>query len=128
MRDTSSRRVEELFARSSVPRFDELGGAAGGLCNRSSGSLMIEPRVGRLVVFFSHDPMGRTLRPRSLHGSCPVRRGGKSIAQRFYQWHALGSANLLGDLIAQVEKARGKSWFVDWRVDGVAEEDAFLGP
>ena len=123
----AGRPVEELFARSSVPRFDELGPLPAGLCNRSSDSLLIEPRVGRLVVFFNHDPMGRTLRPRSLHGSCPVRRGHKSIAQRFYQWHELQTPNHLGTLLEQVERAKGKTWFVDWRVDGIPEEEAYKG-
>ena len=108
----AGRPVEETFTFTSVPSLESLGA-----CNDTSdnAALRIRPQVGRLVVFFNHDPMGRTLRPRSLHGSCPVREGRKRIAQRWYQWHALHSENRLGSLLEQVEKANGKTWFVDWR-------------
>ncbi len=117
----TGRPVQELFTATSVPSMASIGAcerdgeAAGGGEKQPNAAVRIEPRVGRLVVFFSHDPQGRTLRPRTLHGSCPVKVGRKSIAQRFYQWHALHSENRLGGLLEQVEKANGKTWFVDWR-------------
>lgn len=102
----SGRPVEELFSAKQVPSLDSFGACDDSPANEA---LRIEPRVGRLVVFFNHDPQGRTLRPRSLHGSCPVRGGEKAIAQRFYQWHALDGENRLGALLDSLEKRNGKS-------------------
>ena len=86
-----------------------------GLCNATSAALRIEARPGRLVIFYNHDPMLRTLRPRSLHGSCPVVEGRKRIAQRWYQWHALGEDNAIGTLLSRVESAQGRKWRVDYQ-------------
>ena len=116
----SGRRVDELEAAglSALPTMEELG-----MCDNATANeaLRIEPRIGRLVVFFSHDGQGRTLRPRSFHGSCPVRRGGKAIAQRFYRWHRLNDENRLGALLEQHAADHGHATaqtMVDWRVDG----------
>ena len=85
-----------------------------GWCNATSAALRIEARPGRLVVFFNHDPQLRTIRPRSLHGSCPVVEGRKRIAQRWYQWHALSEENAIGTLLSRAEAAQGRKWRVEW--------------
>ena len=97
----TGRPAEEVASLRALPQL-----RTGGMCHASSDALLIEPRVGRLVIFFNHDSMGRTLKPRTFHGSCPVGRGTKRVAQRFYQWHALDQPNTLGSLIEQVGLSR----------------------
>ena len=55
-----------------------------------------------------------------------MRSGVKSIAQRFYQWHELHGQNRLGELLESVERAQGKTWFADWRVEGVPDAEAYV--
>ena len=63
----TGRGLADYFDLETLPRLDEPN-----MCDAPSDALRIEPRAGRLVIFFNHDPQGRQLRPRSLHGSCPV--------------------------------------------------------
>ena len=100
------RSIDELLSAKQVPSMEAIGACEDSPENEA---VRIEPRVGRLVVFFSHDPQGRTLRPRSLHGSCPVKGGEKAIAQRFYQYYALNGENRLGTLLESLERTHGKS-------------------
>ena len=88
------------------------------MCEAPTDALRIEPRVGRLVMFFNHDTQLRNLRPVSLHGSCPVRAGRKRIAQRWYMWHALNERNTLGTALAQ---GYGDN---KWKVDFLALDAA----
>lgn len=101
------RSLEDYYALDTLPTLDTTG-----MCQAPTEALRIEPRVGRLVVFFNHDSMLRTLRPVTLHGSCPVAKGRKRIAQRWYQWHALKEPNTLGQLL---ERAFGQNWKVNFR-------------
>ena len=103
--------VLKFWEHETMPRLTEVG-----MCTEPSDALRIEPRVGRLVIFFNHDPMLRTLRPRSLHGSCPVERGRKRIAQRWFQWHGLHERNALGALLERMP-----SWKVDFKAAAEAE-------
>lgn len=79
------------------------------LCGDNSQALRIRPRAGRLVVFHSHNPMGKLLKPRAIHASCPVLEGHKRLAQRWYQWWPLQdgnfdpSGNHLGNLLQQAQ-------------------------
>ena len=77
------------------------------LCNAASDTLTIEPRTGRLVIFFNHDGQSRQLKPRSLHGSCPIVRGTKRIAQQFYSWHAVGESNEMSKIMKRAGLADG---------------------
>lgn len=79
--------AKEIMALGELPRLQDV----------CKAGLRIRPAQGRLVVFRSHDLMGRLILPHSLHGSCPVKQGIK-----WYQWHDVHSSNMLGDLISQV--------------------------
>jgi len=107
----------DYFALRELPRLDEVG-----MCHEPTDALRIEPRVGRLVIFFNHDHEGRMLKPATLHGSCPVRHGRKRIAQRWYQWHALGEPNALGTLLERVHGPT--AWRVDYRSSATACADS----
>jgi prolyl 4-hydroxylase len=104
----TGRSLSDYFSLDTLPRLGDAN-----MCGSPSEALRIEPRVGRLVVFFNHDPEGRQLRPRSLHGSCPVRAGRKRIAQRWYRWHDLSSPNELGTTLERLHGEKG--WRVDYR-------------
>lgn len=55
------------------------------VCRPELHALRIQPKRGRLVVFYSHATRDSPLLfPQAMHGSCPVRAGRKRIAQRFY--------------------------------------------
>lgn len=104
----TGRALSDYFGLETLPRLEDAN-----MCGSPSEALRIQPLVGRLVLFFNHDPDGRQLRPRSLHGSCPVRAGRKRIAQRWYRWHDLSAPNELG---ATLERLHGpKGWRVDYR-------------
>ncbi|OLP90763.1 putative prolyl 4-hydroxylase 6 [Symbiodinium microadriaticum] len=82
--------AKEIMALGELPRLQDV----------CKAGLRIRPAQGRLVVFRSHDLMGRLILPHSLHGSCPVKQGIKRLAQRWYQWHDVHSSNMLGDVQA----------------------------
>merc|ERR1719204_448733 len=48
------------------------------------GTLRVRPKRGRAVLFFNHDPAGGVDRM-SMHAGCPVVRGVKWIAQRWFR-------------------------------------------
>ncbi|KAL1500424.1 hypothetical protein AB1Y20_013081 [Prymnesium parvum] len=68
----------------SLDQLKELGRErfAAACADESSEYLRIKPRRGSAILFYSFHPDG-SFDPLSLHGSCPVRRGEKWIAQ---QW------------------------------------------
>lgn len=105
----TGRSFADYYALSTLPRLEEVG-----MCAAPTEALRIEPRVGRLVLFFNHDYEGRMLRPTTLHGSCPVKKGAKRIAQRWYMWHDLSAPNALGALLERVHGPT--AWKVDYRL------------
>lgn len=58
---------EDYYALRDLPKLDEVG-----MCEPPTDVLRIEPRVGRLVLFFNHDHEGRMLRPTTLVSSPPT--------------------------------------------------------
>lgn len=113
--------LSTFYEPATLPRLSDAG-----MCAAPSEALRIEPRVGRLAIFFNHDPMMRTLRPRSLHGSCAVRAGRKRIAQRWYQWHALNEPNHLHTALerafgSKVASGGPGAAASKWRVDYQAQ-------
>lgn len=69
------------------------------------GTVRVRPKRGRAVLFFNHLPDGNA-DPRAAHIACPVTKGEKWIAQRWFRFHPIG----------KVSYATGDGW--DPRFDG----------
>jgi hypothetical protein len=74
------------------------------------GTVRVRPKKGRAVLFFSHLPHGE-IDKKSTHVGCPVIRGEKWIAQRWFRYEPYNRVNY----------DRGKSW--DPRFDGAPIEE-----
>jgi prolyl 4-hydroxylase len=84
--------------------------AIGLLCTNSSHSLVIRPKIGRIVVWFNHDPMLRREGYSAMHGGCPVKSNDeKWIAQMWIKWHIpLYEPNILAKSFKKIG--------VDWKL------------
>ncbi|CEM03261.1 unnamed protein product [Vitrella brassicaformis CCMP3155] len=86
-----------LFGNEYLPPLDAL-------CGEYSESLRIEPRQGRALIFFNHDPMLIISESDVLHGNCPVASGVKYTAQRFIRWFEEGEPNRLANIISLMRR------------------------
>eukprot|EP01013_Petalomonas_cantuscygni_P038830 TRINITY_DN70054_c0_g1_i1.p1 TRINITY_DN70054_c0_g1~~TRINITY_DN70054_c0_g1_i1.p1 ORF type:complete len:341 (-),score=32.86 TRINITY_DN70054_c0_g1_i1:62-934(-) len=70
-------------------------------------ALMIMPKAGRVVIFFTHDPQLRRVSYAGMHASCPVESDDeKIITQLWIKWHSPNRQNLVSEVLTSVGMSR----------------------
>ena len=74
------------------------------LCLPGSNSLRLKPVVGRMVVWFNHDPQLRRYGYEAMHAGCPVLTADeKWIAQLWLKWHQPSAQNSIAEIMRAVK-------------------------
>merc|ERR1711871_559408 len=73
------------------------------MCRNSSRLLRIPAKRGRALIWWNHLP-DLQLNDRSIHASCPVKNGTKTVMQRFIRWWHPSTGNLLDNMISQLQQ------------------------
>jgi len=76
------------------------------VCSPANDSLLIEPRVGRAVLWFNHSPDLKRVGYAAMHVGCPVLEGEKLITQVFFDWMVPRTQNGVNEVF----KAVGLQW------------------
>jgi len=78
------------------------------MCRNSSRLLRVAARQGRALIWWNHRP-DLQHNDRSIHASCPVKNGTKTVVHRFIRWWSVDTGNLLNNMISQLQDSSSPS-------------------